>query len=370
MVLVISLKPRVYMNKLGHKPALDGLRGLAIILVLIFHTGTFLSGGYLGVDLFFALSGFLITKLLLEEHDRTGRIDLKAFYGRRFLRLMPVYFVALLAVAVFVMTVLPVNLQSVHLVRVGLAALYQSNTSYVFGITSGWEYLGHTWSLSQEEQFYFVWPFALIILLRFKVRPQRVVIGLCSLTGLVILWRIYLTFQGAHFMRLYKGIDTHLDPMLLGCAAALVYHFGWVRFGKWLNTAGVVSYIALVSMCLFTRDDQAFTFYIVLPVAALSCCVLILWSLHSSDVSRLLSVRPLRLCGRFSYSLYLWHWFIYKAMFGLVPGASTGRLVLSVALSFMTAFASYYFIEKPFLSHKKRLTPPLTLNVKPALTAA
>ena len=162
--------------ELGHRRALDGLRGVAVLAVLGFHGGVpFMRGGFLGVDVFFVLSGFLITSLLYEEWRRTGAIRLRAFYMRRVLRLLPALILLLLALTIYAIW-LPWPDQRARLrAEIAFTLLYVANWALAFRLVPDLGFLAHAWSLAIEEQFYLVWPLALLLLLRSGVRLPRVI---------------------------------------------------------------------------------------------------------------------------------------------------------------------------------------------------
>src|SRR5262249_53898603 len=152
---------------LGHRPALDGIRGVAVIAVLAGHSG-WLSGGFLGVDAFFALSGFLITRLLTDEDDATGSIALSLFYARRWPRLLPALLVLVVVCTTILLTTVPTEFGPLALQEASAVVFYIANWAWVFGLPLG--IYGHTWSLGIEEQFYLLWPLGLLALLRAGIR--------------------------------------------------------------------------------------------------------------------------------------------------------------------------------------------------------
>lgn len=187
-------------------PGLDGLRGVAIVAVFFNHTQA-LSGGFLGVDLFFALSGYLITSILLNEFEMTNSISLRHFYYRRALRLLP-------ALLVFL---------AIYGPRAGWRAT--ASTLFYFANWQSFESLGplvHTWSLSIEEQFYILWPMALLGMLRLKLSKAQIAVALTCLVITIILWRLFLLKTCTPWERVYRGTDTHADGLLIGCIFALV----------------------------------------------------------------------------------------------------------------------------------------------------
>src|SRR5436305_8467288 len=203
----------VPVSKLGHVPALDGLRGIAIAIVVGYHAFGFPLGGWLGVDLFFVLSGFLITTLLLEEQAATGTVRLRAFYARRARRLLPALAV-LLAAYVAISAVRGVD----GLAVVARWGFYTGNVyeAFVPGASLHLVGLNHLWSLAQEEQFYLLWPAALLLAL--KARRPAVVLGTIALA--LMIYRLALADGGASDARIYFAPDTNVDGLLLGAAFA------------------------------------------------------------------------------------------------------------------------------------------------------
>jgi len=206
----------------GYWPALDGFRGIAVVLVVAFNLELGLPAGYVGVDMFFVLSGFLITALLLREHDSAQRINLGAFYVRRALRLIPALLILTLLLCGAATLLHPPELAR-HYYIGSLAALFfvgnwimaldPANGSLVMGP------LAPTWSLGVEEQFYLVWPLVLGWMLAHRVRIGGVVIS-----GIVAsaAWRVWLSYEGVHPWRIYCATDTRADALLIGCLLAVL----------------------------------------------------------------------------------------------------------------------------------------------------
>ncbi len=196
-----------------YEPSLDGMRAVAVTCVVAFHATHWLPGGWAGVDVFFVLSGFLITSLLAQEIEASGSIDLGSFYLRRALRLVPALTVMLLA-SLAVAVLLPSRtLEDVR--AIGLAGTYLMNWNRAFALfPQAW--LGHTWSLAMEEQFYLLWPAILLL-----IRARRPVTLISALVVLVTVWRLVLVLSGAPAERTYNGFDTHADGLLIGSALAL-----------------------------------------------------------------------------------------------------------------------------------------------------
>ncbi|MCM3926303.1 acyltransferase, partial [Frankia sp. AiPs1] len=212
----------------GRNPALDGVRALAVLCVLVFHMDS-LPGGYLGVDVFFVLSGFLITGQLLAERDRTGGVSLGRFYLRRAYRLLPAFWVLALVglTAVVLLGIGTAGERSEFLDSLAASALYVNNYFQVVRQSTGAGWLGHTWSLSLEEQFYLLWPLVLVALCRWPWVARRLPVVLLGGAAGVALWRNALVTSGAPGTRTYFALDTRADALLVGCALA-----AWLRAAR------------------------------------------------------------------------------------------------------------------------------------------
>ena len=316
---------------MGYRPALDGVRGLAILLVMGAHFGLGLpQGGRIGVTIFFALSGYLITALLLAEHGKTGRIDLKAFWIRRGRRLLPALFVLVAAFLAY------------HLVRGGfrqavpaalITVFYLANYAANFHVDLG--LLAHTWSLAVEEQFYLWWPLALLGLLAWwpKAVSRLVVIAAIGI-ALVKIWSF--TTHTSFFFPVSRG------DALLGGAALAVLGISQVR---WAFPIGLIGALAIS----FVPGDPPWIY-----VVAAALGVLIVAGAEGS----FLAWSPLVFIGTISYSLYLWHQpaeRILKAIFPTYP--LPVMIVIDTVVSLGLALGSYYIIEARF--RKRRTGAPI-----------
>ena len=213
---------------IGYVPALDGLRALAVMLVLAAHLGIpFMHGGVIGVDLFFVLSGFLITGLLLEEQERNGQIHYPAFYARRALRLFPALVLLLPLVGIAAHLSPEIDKATGDLTTGGIpwVLLYLANWPRATGTQLG--LFGHTWSLAIEEQFYLLWPAALFLLVRKRTDYPRALVVSLSVAALVAVHRAVEWLQGAGIDRVANGTDMRADALLIGCATALALHAGF-----------------------------------------------------------------------------------------------------------------------------------------------
>ena len=355
---------------LGYRRWLDGLRGVAILFVVALHL-RLLAGGNLGVDIFFVLSGFLITSLLVEEWQRSGAIDFKRFYLRRALRLVPAFVVLLLVYVTLVLCTTPTEEWPARWLELAAVAGYVANWPHFHGITIS--YLGHTWSLSVEEQFYLIWP-ALLCLMLHKLPRRRivliVVIGIVASAALRTLLHHqhrWLGMARLDIMRLYTGLDTRADSLLAGCLASLLVHWNMLpnssRFLKAL-TIGSLLGAALIGFCVLRRDlgsSQNYDGLFTLVALATALIIVRLLAAPAGLVSKILESAPLVGVGRISYGWYLFHmpvieWFPWDGLGWRHP---LNTLLVAI-LSLVPALLSYYWIEQPFLRLKDRLhsSPP------------
>lgn len=342
-------------------PALDGLRAVSIIGVLGFHAGwPGFSGGARGVDLFFVISGFLITWLLVREKDKTGQLSIKKFYWRRFLRIVPAFVVFLVGYWSACMVVFR-DLKPLLLSSLLIAATYTTNAARAWFDRT--VILDHTWSLSAEEQFYAVWPW-----LTAALKKQTLLVVTFALVVLAPVYRTLLFFtigtSGPSHRYVY-GPDTRFDTILVGCLLALVINEprycqfirAWARRGLTIP-AGIgllVTSIAVSIQSPFFMNTVGYS------LIALSAGILLVAALFQEHLlyGKLLASPPLQWVGRLSYSLYLWHT-VALALAGRfaghlpkgpgIPWTSTSY----VTIAFGLASASYYFVEKPFLRLKTR----------------
>jgi peptidoglycan/LPS O-acetylase OafA/YrhL len=360
--------------RLGFRPELDGLRGVAILLVLMSHFSGFPRGGFLGVDLFFVLSGFLITSLLLEEAFERGDVRLLSFYARRALRLLPallVFMIALLAVGGYGFNSLslarhpsiPIPVR--QRLRLGPELFYTLFYSFNLGVV--WKSfgpygpLGVTWSLAIEEQFYLIWPWVLRLCLRSGLRLQSIGSGLAGLLGLVVFWRAWLSLTGASWMRLYYGSDTRCDGLLIGCLLAVVLASGRLPAGYNPRGLGRVTFLLLASLlgvavCCAGQTGLFVGLGTLIELGFAACVALVVVGPNLPGVG-LLRLGWLRWLGKISYSLYLWHWAVKLAVQPLdMPGLFNAYVAKMIGLSLALACASHYLVELPFLRLKKRFS--------------
>lgn len=322
-------------------PALDGLRGFAIYLVFMFHA-SLLPGGFIGVDMFFTFSGFLITALILNEHRSTGTVCLKAFYIRRAMRLLPALFA--LVVTIWLLGFTPDFSRNVL-----PALLYYTNFYRVAVGPGNMGILEHTWSLSIEEQFYLIWPWLMLLALKFRRRV--LIITIIVLIAIVNCWRIHLYCRDVNLDRFYNFTDTRIDSILWGCGLAASflkvnrYHISkyWIAL--------ILLLIVSLAICLNIRNPNhlLLAFSIVPPITA------IIIGVGSTQDVPILNSRILIAMGKVSYGLYLWHVTVLSVI-AKQDWPATVTWPVYIALSAILTIASYYFIEKPFLKLKRRFS--------------
>lgn len=328
---------------LGYRPQLDGLRAVAITIVVLYHAEVpgFVGGG-IGVDLFFVLSGFLITVLLLEERGRTGTVDLGAFWVRRARRLLPALFVFLAA-----MTVLAVGLGIADLwfFTGVLGALTYTLNLLRSHFEAGFGLIGHLWSLSVEEQFYLVWPVAFVLLRRRNVRTVLAVALTVAVAAAV--WRAWL-YPSAGWFPLYSRPDTRADALAIGCAAAAAWKlYDLRRVARWWPAAAIV--FALPATTIHASDG----FYYLggFTVVALAAAVLVVAAVEG--VLPGLDRTPAVWIGRRAYAIYLWQ----TPLILLVQWSGGGWVTASLAgggLSVAIAALSWRVVEEPWLRRPRR----------------
>jgi peptidoglycan/LPS O-acetylase OafA/YrhL len=346
-------------RRFGYRPQLDGVRAIAILSVVGFHAWVFPRGGYLGVDMFFVLSGFLITTLLVEEAEANGRISLPHFYFRRALRLVPALVVAASVYALYIAAEVAITGHSRSGVPVENAVLgslygvlYVQNILIVTGHGMPLA-VGHLWSLATEEQFYLVWPLTLFLALRAGATRRGLMLGLVAAIAVLEIDRFRLMLQHASFQRIYFAPDGQFDVILIGCVAGLWFAGGGATrmLGRPASNyaATLVGVAAVVFMLILPYYADWRVVLSVLPLLGAGVALLILALVvgRPSPLARLLSLPPLVFVGKISYALYLWHPI-------LIWGFRRLPTVAEVALAFLVATLSYYVVELPFLRRKRR----------------
>jgi peptidoglycan/LPS O-acetylase OafA/YrhL len=348
----------------SHLPALDGLRAVAVFTVVASHSNLPLRiPGDLGVSAFFVLSGFLITRLLVRERERTGEVSIRRFYLRRTMRIFPAYYAFLLLS--YALDARAGQLWSNTLLANALT--YTVNYFNAFNHHPSTS-VAHAWSLAVEEQFYLLWPLTFVIL---ATRGRRALVTGVSLAALgAVAWRSWL-FLGAHVdpSYVYNAFDTRLDNLAVGCLLALAVDYDTV-----VAAAGRVarrSWFPIVTLALLLTSrialPESYHYSIGFTVDALLVATLIvqLLQLYRTRLWSWLEWPTVRYLGAISYPIYLYHQW----------GASVGRRVAGDAHAFefaagvvatiVLASGSYYVIERPFLRLKARYAPETRANASP-----
>lgn len=346
---------------LGYNPGLDGLRGTATLCVLAAHLDiSWCPGAFLYMDMFFVMSAYLITSLLLKRWTKTGSVGFGTFYLRRVLRLFPANYAMILTFVVVAYLVLD-NFRG-QLKQAAVAATYISNWTRAFEVPIP-GFLGHTWSLAVEEQFYLIWPVVLTLLLRTVGLRMRLVALIVLLAFGFAGWRSWLAAHGASIDRLYNGTDMRGDALLIGCALGVAMAIPRVHQSAALQrTAKLLAVPSVVALAVggFAMDQQNRAMYggISLFFTLASACLITALVLPEQTIPHyIFRSPPLVFLGRICYGLYIWHYPIYMVIlfgFGIANPLSLG--MIGVPLTFAAALLSWRFIESPFLKAKDRLS--------------
>ena len=348
-------KPVANAPHIRYRPGLDGLRAIAVIAVFAYHARIdWLPGGFLGVDLFFVLSGYLITSLLLVEWEARNRIDLRRFWLRRARRLLPALVVVVLGVLVLSAIFARQDLAHTRSDAVS-SLLYYTNWHEIFANRSYFVRTGnpslltHLWSLAVEEQFYLVWPLLLVpalVLLGRRRLPMLVIAGIAASAALM--WMLYN--PGSDPSRVYFGTDTRAFLLLMGILLALVWP-AIERLRRALPLLELLGIAALVGAVLLFRNMQDFnpTLYRGGDLAASFCFVVLIAAVAhpKTGIGNALGVAPLRWIGERSYGIYLWHWPIIVLLAGVNTRPGLGIVAAEAALVLAAATLSYRFVEQP-----------------------
>ena len=344
---------------LGKRPALDGLRGCSVLAVMAIHASATAKGGWIGVQVFFVISGFVITMVILEEVRSTNAFSFRNFYARRGLRLLPALFGMLLFVGAY--SLLAPDKVTPHAAGEAGAATIMYVANWLFAIKGSHPFLlVHTWSLAVEEQFYLLWPPIMIAIVFRRAGVRAVFLAASGGAIASAAWRYFLISHHSGINRAYLGTDTRVDALLIGCALAVVFHAGWVPTGKrfvgLVRVAAAGAGLALVVGTFTVNRQRMWLYKGGLTMLALCAAVVIALVVLSPDglVGRALAWRPLESLGHISYGLYLWHLPIFVISRNLFPSAPQVVLVPAMsALAIGVAAASYHYVEQPFLRVKE-----------------
>ena len=355
-------------NKTRYLPSIDSLRALAVLAVIIYHIDVnYLPGGFLGVDLFFVLSGYLISSLIIKEYKKTGTLNLYNFYMRRARRLLPAVYFMITVCLVFMVLFNGVLLRKSHLDAV-FGYIYSSNWWYIFHKLDYFDSFGaqspfkHLWSLAIEEQFYMFFPLIFLIFNRQKKEEGQssslnknflyIVLGLI----LISLVTHILLFDINNINRIYFGTDTRAFSLLVGVVGALVYPMDKLssptnaKESVLYSVVSLTSISTLIAIMFYTSEYNTWLYRGgFLLVAVLGLIIIISSGKQHTFISKALSFRPIVFIGKISYSLYLWH---FPIIVLTTPVSEIGNpnlfyVTLRIILTFIAATLSYLFVETP-----------------------
>ncbi|MFM8961567.1 MAG: acyltransferase family protein [Actinomycetota bacterium] len=345
--------------------SVDGLRAVAVIAVLLYHLGIdWIPGGFLGVDLFFVISGYVITGLILDSIERSGGLDLRAFYLSRIRRLVP----ALIAMVVF--TTIYIGVYAPETVR-----RFLNDLPNVFTGTMNWalvnrqqdyfEAIGrppllqHTWSLAVEAQFYLIWPLVLLFVLRYfgKKNISFVALAIALASGFALfIYSVQIDIRESAVSHVYFGTDTHSIGLFLGAALAVSWKPQNLtkeiskRAQDFVDLIGVFGFLGLLSAFLFINESDPTLYRVAFPLTAIFGCATLISVIHpASRFAPILSTKPALWIGERSYGIYLWHWIVFqltRPSLDLV-GDDWALYSLRVLIVFALADISYRYIETP-----------------------
>ena len=345
--------------------SVDGLRAVAVIAVLLYHLGIdWIPGGFLGVDLFFVISGYVITGLILDSIEKSGGLDLRAFYLSRIRRLVPAL------IAMVVLTTLYVGVYAPETVR-----RFLNDLPFVFTGSMNWalvnreqdyfEAIGrppllqHTWSLAVEAQFYLVWPLVLLFVLRYfgKKNISFVALAIALASGIALfLYSVQIDIKESAVSHVYFGTDTHSIGLFLGAALAVSWKPQNLtkeitkRAQDFVDLIGVFGFLGLLSAFLFINESDPTLYRIAFPLTALFGCATLISVIHpASRFAPILSTRPALWIGERSYGIYLWHWIVFQLTRPSIDlvGDDWALYSLRVLIVFALADISYRYIETP-----------------------
>ncbi len=347
-------------------PAIDGLRAIAVMAVIFYHLGfSWIPGGFLGVDLFFVISGYVITRLLLDSIERSGGLDLRAFYLARIRRLLPALAFMLITTAIAVGIWAPDTIKR-FLIDTPFALTGSMNWWLVGRHLDYFEAIGrpsllqHTWSLAVEAQFYLIWPLILLAILKFlgKKRVSIAALAIAAISGVTLMFVSFSldASNAASVSHVYFGTDTHSIGLFLGAALAV----SWIpqnfktevskKAQDFIDSIGVVGFLGILATFLLIDENNPALYKIAFPLAGLFAAAIITSIVHpASRFAPILQNRVLLWIGERSYAIYLWHWVIFQVTRPEVDlaGASWAMYSLRILIVFALADISLRFVELP-----------------------
>lgn len=369
-------------KSLSYMPGVDGLRALAVFAVIAYHLGyNWASGGLLGVNLFFVLSGYLITNNLFIQWNAHGKISLKQFWLRRAKRLLPALFLMITTIAIAMAIINPAGVKF-YKGEIPAVLFYVENWYLIFREVSYFESfgpvspLGHLWSLAIEEQFYILWPLILTLLLKLFKKQNSIIYATLMLAVISATAMAVLYLPGADPSRVYYGTDTRAFALLIGSATAMIFprskmseHIGLTKKAS-LNIAGMLSLISIITIMVKTNQYQPSMYRGGLFAFSILAAFLVVFVAHPATFAeKLMGITPLRLIGKWSYGIYLWHYPIIVLTKPVINTRGPGTLLslLQIAISIILAALSYYILEEPVLNNRK---PKAVIGLRAAICLA
>ena len=350
-----------------HISSIDGLRAIAVTAVVLYHLGiSWIPGGFLGVDLFFVISGYVITRLILDSINQSSALDLRAFYAARLRRIYPGFIFMVICTIIFIGVWAPEAIKR-FLTDLPYALSGSINWYLVARNQDYFETIGrppllqHTWSLAVELQFYLIWPIILLTVLKYfgKKNVARIALAIAIISG-VTLFIVSLSLDQANAQQIshiYFGTDTHSLGLFLGSALAV----SWIpqnlsaaitkRAQDVIDGIGVVGLLGLISVFLFIDQSNANLYRIAFPLAGIFGCLVIISLVHpASRFAPIISTAPFRWVGQRSYGIYIWHWVIFQVTRPSVDlsGQTWALYLARVLLVLALADISLRWVEIPF----------------------
>jgi len=347
-------------------PAIDGLRAVAVIAVILYHLGfDWIPGGFLGVDLFFVISGYVITRLILDSIQRSGGLDLRAFYMARLRRLLPPLVFIIITTTVVVGLWAPDTMRR-FLTDTPFALFGGMNWWLVFRHVDYFEAIGrppllqHTWSLGVEAQFYLVWPLILLLVLRYfgknKIPGAALIIAAFSGIALLVVSYQLDAANASQVSHVYFGTDTHSIGLFLGAALAV----RWIpqnlqetvtrKAQDFIDGIGIIGFLGILSAFLFIDENDPTLYKLAFPLAGVCGCAILTSIVHpASRFAPILSSKVFVWIGERSYAIYLWHWVVFQVTrpeFDL-EGSDWALYALRVLIVFALADISLRLVELP-----------------------
>lgn len=344
---------------LGYSPGLDGLRGLMTLGVMTAHVNfPALPGMSVCMDIFYVMSGYFITGLLIKDVERHQRVRFFQFYRRRSCRLIPPLVAMMVSFLLVCYWFFPGF--EARALDAAIGFFYIANWWRAFELP-GIYYMGHTWSLAVEEQFYLLWPLTFLLLYRCFGIGRRAVAATLTLALAVAAWRFWLTWHGSSFQRLYNGFDTRADALLLGCALAtgltLVSTEFWPVIDRVLKGLAVPVAITLFVLILFVFDYRGRPYYYIgIPSSALLGAILVVILIRpiNTPLHHVLERKELTFLGRIFYAMYLWHFPIFMILERDLHWPVWVTAVVGFPLTIAIGTLSYVLIERHFMRTKAR----------------